>query len=65
MGSQIGPGERNTRRNSPTGTIVMPPKGGSAACTSIRSDLRVTGRAASASREVMSPASTPASARRQ
>ena len=58
-GSKIGPGEVNRRANEPGAAATKPPKGGAALCRAGSSDLRSTGRRASAALEVTEAGSMP------
>src|SRR6516164_4085022 len=60
-GSKIGPGDINRRLSFAGAVTLKPPKGGVICCRSFRSDLRSTGRPASAAREVMDAGSRSAS----
>ena len=53
------PGDVNSRPNDPAGPVTNPPNGGAALCSAGNSDLRKTGRRASAARLVMAAGSMP------
>ncbi len=58
-GSKIGPGEVKRRANDPGAAATKPPKGAEALCRAGSSDLRSTGRPASAALEVTAAGSMP------